>query len=353
MSGMIANNQNKSNPNFHSNRYAHGILHTKGKKTCSEIASSCGRSHDSVTRDLNAIVNNLDELKIMLQAEAIEANRTKPGYLINDSTLLVKEHSGKMEGVSRQWSGSNTKLGIGLLATVWTDLEEELIPVDAFTWQRGDPSKIETATDRAIVLAQRIGAKGVLSDAAFATVKALKNYIESGVYAVMRFHSNRMVKLAGDEKAMPIKDHPAFKMKGNNRHIMHRVEWKGIDLYVMAFKIKHKRHGWMRIFLVTTMPINDAKKVAALYKRRWKIETFFRTCKQKFGLGDCQVISLKKQEAHAFAVFLAYRIANIQKKKCLSSASITKSHQYNEYHVKLKTEPSAIIRSDRNFGAYA
>lgn len=54
------------------------------------------------------------------------------------------------------------------------------------------------------------------------------------------------------------------------------------------------------------MSLEKAHQAASLYKHRWKIETFFRTCKQRFGLCQCQARSLQKQKAHCLAVFLAY-----------------------------------------------
>lgn len=294
------------------NNYAEGLLKTKGKKNYSTLARTAEKSHDQMRRYIVEISANAMEVKNALLSTVIEQNKKTPGFIIGDSTLLVKEHSEHIEGVSRQYSGSGTMHGISLTAAVWTNLTDTYA-LDAFTWQKGDTSKIKTATDMFISLAQKTGARGVLCDGAYASLEAIKSYNAANVGFVMRFHSNRVISVAGYEDLgeLQIKDHPAFKMSRNTRHIIKKIKWHGTPLYIVCVKIKHKTKGWMRIFLVTNMTLKDARKIAAFYRARWKIEVFFRACKQNYGLGDCQSRSLKMQEAHCLAVFFAYNLAKL------------------------------------------
>jgi len=305
MKGMVARNLNKINPLKNTIRYSLSLILTKGRKVCTELAASIGKKHDSVQRDLNAAAKNPEEIEAKLLANVIQKNRETPGYLIMDNSLLIKEHAKKIEGVSYQHAGSQEKPGISVTALIWTNLKN-IEPVTLFTWKKGDKSKIKTATDFAISFAQKINAKGVLADGAFASIDAINKYIQASVSFVMRFHSNRVIEVPGFEGSAQIAKHPAFKFKKNQRSIIRKVLWHGLELRVIALKIKHATKGWIIMFLVTNMSTQSAQQIAELYTHRWKIETFFRTCKQQFGLGQCQAHSLRKQKAHCLSVFLAY-----------------------------------------------
>src|SRR6202162_3465532 len=171
MKGILTRNIDGINAVSHANVYAEGLIHTDGKKTCTNLGLTIGKTHDVVQRVLDAVADSPEEIRAHLINSAIEKNKVKKGFLIKDSTVLVKEWAKIMEGVSRQRSGSKIQPGINMTGFVWTDLEE-VAPVDLFSWKKGDPSKIETATDQAISLAQRIGVKAVLADAAYASIKA-------------------------------------------------------------------------------------------------------------------------------------------------------------------------------------
>ncbi len=306
MSNILSRTQNSiNNIIFHANRYADGLIKTGGRKACTELAKNMNIGHDKIQRDLDSTSEHLDEVKALLVANVL--SKKKQGFLITDSTLVVKEYAHKIEGVSHQHDGSKDQIipGIGLSAIVWTDFETTE-PVDLFMWQKGDRSKIATSTDRVIALAQKTNALGVLADAAFASIEALVKYAQAKVSYVMRFHANRVVTVPGFSCAVPIKDHPAFKLTRNKRCIIRPVIWHGMKLRVIALKFKNKNGEWKHMFLVTNMSRYAAQQIAKIYKHRWKIETFFRICKQKFGLGDCQARSIKKQEAHCLNVFLAY-----------------------------------------------
>lgn len=304
MDGILAKKLNNSNAISNANRYAEGLIRTDRKKTCTEIAKVTERSHDAVQRDLNTIAKHPEEIKTLLISDAIKQNQKNPGYCIVDTTTLVKKHSQKIEGVSRQYCGSELSEGVSVTTTIWTNLDC-IIPVGLFTWKKGDQPKTKTAIGQAIVLNQKIGAKGMIADAAFASVENLTLLTETNTSFVMRFHSNRVVSVQGFPPTA-LKKHPAFKFVRNEHCIIRRATWHNIEVCIVALRIKTKHGDWKYIYLVTNNSLRKAREYAELYKRRWCIEVFFRTCKQTFGLSDCQARSLKQQEAHCLSVFLAY-----------------------------------------------
>ena len=76
---------------FHANRYADDLIGTRGRKTCTELAKTIGISHDKIQRDLDNATAHLDEIKAQLASNVI--NKKEQGFLIGDSTLLIKEYS--------------------------------------------------------------------------------------------------------------------------------------------------------------------------------------------------------------------------------------------------------------------
>lgn len=338
MEVTVASNSSQCKSISCANKYSSGLRSTKGKKNFCEIGRVTNSSHDQVRRDLQLIAEHKEELRINLLETVIEKNKQTPGFLICDGTLLLKEYAQKTEGVSHQHSGSGTKPGIGVMVTVWTDFENTYA-VDAFTWKRGDPSRIQTATYRIIALTQHIGAVGVLNDGAFASVEAMRAYEATCTLFVMRFHSNRKVVVPGFESfgEVQVKDHPAFQLKRNKRYIMRKAIWYDLELYVIAFKLKHITKGWVKMFLVTNAKNKDAKKIAKLYSHRWKVEPFIRKCKQTYGLGDCLSRSLNMQEAHCLAVLLAYNQDKLHQEK-IASQSIEKN---------IDAKPQSAVKSHR------
>ena len=112
---------------FHANRYADGLIRAEGKKTCTELAKTIGICHDKIQRDLDKTSAHLDEIRSLLVSNVISEH--KKGFLITDSTLLIKEHARKIEGVSYQYDGSKGLIvpGIGLSAIVWTDFKKRFL----------------------------------------------------------------------------------------------------------------------------------------------------------------------------------------------------------------------------------
>jgi len=292
------------NKTKYANRYIQNIVNTVRKDVGFWGAKDLIGSHDSRLRCLQAVANHSEVIEAEMITEAIAMNRKNMGYLIVDTTILKKPYAEKMEGVSLQYSGSELVLGISATVILFVNSDGMLV-VGSFVWQTGDDSRLKTAANLAIHLSQQIGCDYVLADGAFISLAALNRYASSATHYVMRMHSNRLITVDG-LTANLIK-HPAFMMKRNQRQIVRDAQWHGLKIRIVALKFNHKTKGSIRIFLVTNLPFKRAKNAGNYYKNRWKIETFFRTVKQKFTLNKCLSRSLKLQHAHCIAVFAAHR----------------------------------------------
>lgn len=61
-------------------------------------------------------------------------------------------------------------------------------------------------------------------------------------------------------------------------------------------------------YLVTNNLYWEAKRIITVYGRRWDTETFYRDVKQRLGLKDCRLRSVRGTHRHWYLVFLAYSL---------------------------------------------
>jgi hypothetical protein len=291
-------------------RYVSGILDSLRKKTFTAMAKARGVSHDQVRRELLGAIKEIPELRAVLKQDVrIKVSKTPGGgALIVDTTRALKEHAHKIEGLTKEYGSSCKEWGITVAAFEWTDMAGRTLPVDLVIPSANPGFQFKTLLERAISLAQQLGVSKILADALFASIHAFTLLEKTKTLGVMRFHSNRVVNIEGFAGSFQLRHHPAFKFSRNERCIVREVSWNQLNLRVIALKLPHSTKKWRTLFLVTNASFERAKEFAAYYKFRWKIEPTFRTVKQSFGLSDSQARSIKMQEAHFFASFLAYRI---------------------------------------------
>lgn len=341
MFGIVTRKHKNNNVLINANNYALALTATIGRKTCSDLAKTVGKPHDFMQRKLNSLAENSIEIEGFLFENALIQNKKSPGYLVVDHTTIIKDYAKQIEGVMLQYSSKGIRPGIGMSGIVLVN-KEKIVPVSLSVWKKGDRSKTVTAMDKVINLSQRLNAEGVLADGAFASIESLTKCIDAGIVSVMRFHSNRKVEVNGFKGQWRVDEHPAFKIKKNQRCIVKQVQWHGLRLCVIALKVQHKIKGWIQLFLVTTATLKKARTITNIYKLRWKIEVFFRTIKQKLGLGDCQARSLSKQKAHYLAVFFAYTGMDHHNKHYTNSESYDQIIKLNRHSTR-KTLASQIF----------
>lgn len=153
----------------------------------------------------------------------------------------------------------------------------------------------------------------VAADGLFATVDVLRWLSNAHIKAVLRFAKNRKVLFKGQEKKLS--EIHALICNGRYKNRTIQAVWHGMNLYFTAVKRMDKHGETSIIYLVSTfVKSNQSYLLAELYKKRWLIETLFRTTKQSLGLEDCFSRILEFQKNHVASVFLAYGILQIKRK---------------------------------------
>ena len=209
-----------------------------------------------------------------------------------DDTVINKQFSKKIEGVSFVYSSSEKKVipGLTCMLVLWV-YGSQVFVLDVIVWQKGGPTKNELVRQ----VLKRLYSEGlkptfVYFDAwytAYETLNLLQSY---GWQYVARIKGNRYFN------GMPISQHRYFGAKslyGRLRGVGHEVQVvKNGDRYLVT---------------------NDAKphtscSLAKLYRNRWVIEVVFRELKTVLHLEECSSRSLKAQTNHIMACLTAYSL---------------------------------------------
>lgn len=273
-----------------------------------------GLKHDKVRRELIKATKEIPELRRLFKQDVSQKVReiSGGGALVLDTTRIYKEYARKIQGLKRE--GEDKAQGITLAAFGWTDMKDTFLPVDLLVPANIINFEFKNLIEHAITLAQQLGVPTILADAIFASIHGFSLLDQTKIYGVMRFHNNRVVDVEGFGE-FQLRRHPAFHFSRNKRCIVRTITWHNLKLQVIAIKLPHRTKKWHTLFLVTNAPFSKALEYAEYYKHRWKIEPTFRTTKQSFGLQDCQARSIRMQEAHYFASFLAFRFLKYNKPK--------------------------------------
>jgi hypothetical protein len=299
-------------------RYLRGLVLYPGKKNCSAIAMADNVSHDVVYDFFELHVEEKDILQSFLNRVFASLPLNKGVWYINiDETMIEKMFSKKIEGAAYNWNSTinDTMKGFSIVAAVVTN-GKITIPITFRTWlsAKDFPDKHETRIKIAQHLMIEINAKvpGImyLMDGAFSSKDMLAFCREHKMRYCMRFHSNKLVVIG--KTVAQIRKHDGIKISSNKKGRVVKGYFKGEEIFLIAFKRKEKNGKTNIVYLVTSEK-KSPKKMISIYKKRWGIEKVFRTTKQHLGLRDCQARSASKQEAHIFAVFVAYAFIAIQK----------------------------------------
>jgi len=148
-------------------------------------------------------------------------------------------------------------------------------------------------------------------DGAFPTPDMFVFFQQNNFKFIMRIPRNRSITVHG-EKRMQLQHIPSLKLTRNTREKTIKAELYGETYFFTAHKRKKRFGGWETVFLVSNMDLAAKEQVAA-FNLRWPQEKINRTTKQKFGMHQCQALTLPKQKAHIMATFLAHTILEIAK----------------------------------------
>jgi hypothetical protein len=295
--------------------YVFTLIMTKGLKNYSSITREHELSYVAIRNSHIEDLNYINEIK-KNQIEAIQKisieSGTK-GSLVIDFTFAIKKFMNSDDKVTYDYDGvsKRSQKGLSIGVAAWSN-NKITIPVDIEYWLRKKDSGERYIKKADIVIALILALKNVipfetiLLDGAFISEQLLKFFEQENLKYCIRIPSNRVVT-SSDGISAKIRDHKALKLTKNQKYKSMPASYKGLKTNIVAQKRKGKNNTKEIVFIATNEDVLP-KKCVETYAKRWVIEKFNRTIKQRLGVQDCQSSDPAKQRTHVWAVIHAYTI---------------------------------------------
>ena len=302
--------------------YTSAIICTEGKKNCSSMAKSLNISHDSLIRCLYSPKIQICSLKegLIAKANKIAASENEKIILIIDEVLISKEYSRLIRGSSDLYNHVARREVRSICAVfAMVVIGETSIPFtfELYFHRDYDLKRHKTKRELALNIIQECIKLGlevdyVAADAHYATKVIVSTMKSKEISFISRAKSNYSINVDGI--VAQIKNHSKLKLNKNARMITVKAIWGGQYVFITTVKLKKHFNEYEYIYLISTYEC-DANKVFELYKKRWKIEMFFRTAKQSLGMTDCQCRSKDSQIKHLCCIVCAYVFLQLERIK--------------------------------------
>ena len=300
------------------------IIKSIGKKSFENMGRLIRKSGDTVSRLLQASSVSLEMSRKISQSMF---QGKKKLFIILDDTLIKKIHSKLLQGSGMFYDCKAGKriMAFRLIIGMISD-GRFAIPIDcAYLFSKELVCQLDTKFKTKDEIAQAIvlAAKKlfpevkmiVLADGLYATVKFLTWCSKNNIPAEVRMHSNRVVEFKRERISLKkLAFEKGFRPKGRQMARTISARWHNINLEITIVRRINKRGEETIVFQAATYKALPREHVAN-YKKRWPIEMCIRTSKQHLGLQECFSKKLEVQHNHVASVFLAYALAQQERKK--------------------------------------
>jgi SRSO17 transposase len=277
------------------------------------MAKTLNVSHDTLVRCLYSPRIQLHALEegLITKANKTAASENEKLILVIDEVLISKEYSRLIKGSSDIYNHVARRVIRSVCAVFAIAVIGEMaIPLTfkLYFHRDYDSKQHKTKRELALIIIQeciKLGLKidHVAADAHYATKMIVSTMKSKEISFVSRAKSNYSIDIDG--VVAQIKNHSKLKLNKNAKMLTVKAIWGGQYVFITTIKLKKSFNEYEYIYLISTYE-GDAKKVFELYKKRWKIEMFFRTAKQSLGMTDCQCRSKDSQVKHLCYIMCAY-----------------------------------------------
>lgn len=333
----------------HLSTFVDGIINYDGKKNLSNICRSSFNSKDRSSFNKFLLYSPWDEKNINSArkknafCEMVKAGSKDPYFFSIDDTLSTKQISSKnIQGLKfnyshvsnkNEWSHCIVALhghsnGLSLPLDFKTYLSEE----SSIEQNRSFKTKIELALDTLKEVDIQLTRKSyVLTDSWYTSAEFINEAQRLRFQVISGMKSNRIFypngirsKLNEYAKTLKKEDLNVVTVKGRT-HYVYRYEGavKGIEnIVVLMSWIDEFDSSKAPFYLVSTDTSLNSKRIIEYYGHRWEIEVSFRYQKERLGLDNYEMRSLKGIERFWELLYLIYDFLELKRFKNLVSENL-------------------------------
>jgi hypothetical protein len=337
--------------------YTSFLVSTYGKKSMRNMALSSNTTDKVVKNSMPPSDENIAALERIAIEQFKESKRLT---LVIDSTSVAKKDSRCIENASHYY---NTKTGrmemcIKTLVGAITD-GKYTFPISVMFPRNSNfyDDAIEHNRQLFFLIIQKTRELfpktllTVVADGEFSNDAILKYLSIHNIHFDMRIASNRIISFAGKEQQIKKFKHLKVSNRRSRRTI--RAQRNGLWVYITAILRVNKRGNKSIIYIVSTYKA-EPRVHTNEYKKRWTIETIFRTVKQSLGIKDCFSTKGIAQVNHITATFVAYALMQLERKRMRLSCPEEAISLHRERSIKNRKiwEPSFARNFQQLFEAY-
>ena len=360
----------------HLSSFVDGIINSDGKKNLSNIWRNSFNSKDRSSFNKFLLyspwdVQNLNSnRKKTALNEMMMAGSKEPFFFSIDDTLSTKKISSKnIQGLKFNYSHvSNKNEWSHCIVSLHGHSNGLSLPLDFKTYlsqesgveqNRPFKSKIELALDSLKVIDIQLERKSyVLTDSWYTSAEFINETQRLGFQVISGIKSNRIFypdgiksKLGEYAKTIREEDLNVVTVKGRT-HYVYRYEGavKGIENMVVLMSWRDEFDSDKTPFyLVCTDTSLSSKRIIEYYGHRWEIEVSFRYQKERLGLDNYEMRSLKGIERFWELLYLLYDFLELKRFKSQISENL--GEVIDRLKVKRKREVISYIYEKALSGA--
>ena len=326
----------------HLSTFVDGIINSDGKKNLSNIWRNSFNSKDRSSFNKFLLYSPWDDERLSLQRkknalnEMVKAGKKDPFFFSIDDTLSTKQVASKnIQGMKfnyshvsnkNEWSHCIVSLqghsnGLSLPLDLKTYLSEE----SGAEHNRSFKTKVDLALETLKEVDIQLERKSyVLIDSWYTSAEFINESQSLGFQVIGGIKSNRIFypegirsKLSEYSKTLREKDLDVVTVKGRT-HYVYRYEGaiKGIEnIVVLMSWIDEFDSSKTPFFLVSTDTSLSSGRIIEYYGHRWEIEVSFRYQKERLGLDNYEMRSLKGIERFWELLYLLYNFLELKRFK--------------------------------------
>ncbi len=215
------------------------------------------------------------------------------GYLLFDDTVVSKPYARKIQGVRRQWSGSERRVveGIGIVTCVYVNPKTRaywIIDYRIYDVNRDGKSKLQHLLDmlRNAHFVKRLPFRTVLIDAWYASMDVMKaiEALSKVYYAPVK--RNRLVSTSVETPYKRVEALAWIQTQAIQGRLVHIKKFpRGHQVKLFRLASSSGRTEYIATNDLSQCDVDATQEICRL---RWKIEQLHRELKQTTGIDECQ-----------------------------------------------------------------